>query len=513
LNPRESSENEPAPACTWALALLVAGVLYALTMAPGLSWGDSGDAQLRVLLGHWYDHQDLVRSHVPFYLVAGALSRLGIDAALAANLVSAASGAIAVANVTLLLAMLTCRRVAAVCGAAVLLLSHCLWHQATVAEVMTLSVMLMTSELVCLFQFLRARRVGWLLGAMFLNGLGLATHHLAALNWPAYVVMLLLVRDAIPTPRFKWLAIGGVLFVIGASPLIAVFAVGWQTYHDLGRVIGEMLAGRFESKVFNVSLPWSMAGRLAAYTAYSFPTPLLTLAPIGVAVLWRDRPRTKAVLLLMPLLVHFLFAARYNVADQHAFMLHTYVFLAILVGLGVDTLLVTHESKAWTLGVTMMSLAAPIVYAVVPEILRHDAPQFAALPSRRLPYRDPFDWFLKPWRTGDHGPETFARQTLASLPPDPVLLADSTPMPPLVYVQVANDFRSDVQISSAQWYQSWFPAPVDWESDEFRRALYDGRVFTLTDRFTPGHPLSGPEYAFEPRGLIFRVVSHPDVDR
>jgi len=494
------------------VAFTGAGILYFLTMMPGLAWGDSGNAQLRVLLGHWYDHQYLVRSHVPYYIITSALAASGLAPTISANVVSAAAGAITVANVAVLLALLTKRRTAIACGATVLLFSHCLWHQATMAEVMTTSTMFMTSELVLLVLFLRRRRIGWLLTAMLLNGLHLAIHHLAALNWPAYLMVLFVICNILPKPHVRWLAPGTILFLLGASPLLAVFYVGWQTHHDLATVLAEMATGRFGPNVFNLSLNLAMVGRIVGYIGYSFPTPLLLLMPVGILALWRSQTRNETVLILIPLIVHFLFAIRYNVPDQHAFMLHTFVFLAILMGLGVDRFLAKRQSNAWRLAALVLPFTAPVLYTVVPDLIRSHAPNFEDLASRRLPYHDPYDWFLRPWRCGNRGPEAFAHEVLDALPPNAVLAVDTAAVAPLVYIQVRDNLRRDIQIHPAEWYQAWFDTPINLESPAFTDAIRRGRVFTLTDRFAPTSPLAGPQFAFLTMGPVYRVAISPQFD-
>ena len=143
-----------------------------LTMAPGVLWGDSGDAQVRVLAGEWTDARELARTHITYYAAAIGLHRFGgLDAALAANLVSALAGAITVANTCWLLSLFVRRRLAVVCGGALLLVSHTLWQLSTGAEVVTFSTMCLSFEMVMVTRFAQTSRARWLALAALANGI------------------------------------------------------------------------------------------------------------------------------------------------------------------------------------------------------------------------------------------------------------------------------------------------------------------------------------------------------
>ncbi|MEZ6083387.1 MAG: hypothetical protein R3E58_05415 [Phycisphaerae bacterium] len=72
------------------MAFLAAAVLYCATAAPGVLWGDFGEAQLRVLTGQLQDLRELARSHVTYFAVTCGITRLlGTNPVETANLVSA----------------------------------------------------------------------------------------------------------------------------------------------------------------------------------------------------------------------------------------------------------------------------------------------------------------------------------------------------------------------------------------------------------------------------------------
>lgn len=491
----------------WLLATLAAAMLYLATAHRGLAWGDSGNAQLRVLLGHYYDRQDLSRSHLPYYAVADLTATLGISPANAATLVSALAGAVTLGNLAWWLTYFVRSRLVLACGVTILTLSHALWSQATVAEVMTFSTMALTFELALVTAFAQSSRRTYLLAAVVVNGIGFSAHNLAMLTWPAYVAYFLADRHALGRQRLRTVLLGVVGWLLGSAPWWALLWAATNRSGDFSNALYEMLAGRYAGHVFNL-LPTPRALlKLAAYTLYSFPTPLLLAVFIGIPRLRRIVPPLRWYL-LVAFLCFLVFALRYSVPDQHVFLLHSYVFGILAVAVGVEAKVLSKASrfgpKVFLIACTLLS---PLVYVVVPHVLRTRFPATTIIPQRSVRYRDPFDWFLKPWRLGDSGAERFAREVLAELPANTVLVLDSTQMPPLLYLQSAEDLRRDVRIVGAACFQPWFTASFDLASGAREQAIREGRLFTVTDVPQELNVLIR-SYAFIPQGRLFRVAPH-----
>ena len=89
----------------WAVGFIAGLLLYGGTVAPGLLWGDSGEAQLQIALDGWYVNGEIVRSHVLYFAFARFLHwLLPLKATLAGNLTAALAGALTIANVAWLIA-------------------------------------------------------------------------------------------------------------------------------------------------------------------------------------------------------------------------------------------------------------------------------------------------------------------------------------------------------------------------------------------------------------------------
>jgi Protein O-mannosyl-transferase TMEM260-like len=496
-----------SPSTAWMIATVVAAVLYITTMAPGVSWGDSGNAQVRVLNGLRWDRVDLSRSHVLYYIVGSFIADLGVDAAYLANLISALAGAVTVGNIAALAAVLKLRRTAVACAALMLMLSHALWHLSSVAEVMTFSTMLLTTEFLLIAKFVSARKPPWLIAAMFVNGLGVATHNMSLLMWPAYAVLLWMARRDKPETSWRTLLACGGALAIGASPVIALFFKMIGRRGTAFEVAHELLAGRFAPDVFNIFPSFGRLVKMAAYTAYSFPTPLLFLFTAGAFALWRRASRRFAVFFVVAFAVNFIFAIRYSVPDQHVFLLHSYLFGIIFIAFAIDKILDTRRSVATSAVLIALAMPAPLVYAVVPDLLKARFPHLVPLPVRTVRYREPFRWFLKPWRRGDDGAERFAREVLNDLPYDAVLVIDSTLMPPILYLQGAQGLRRDVHIVGARSFQLWFDGPVSISEDMIAGFVKEGRMCTVSNEPRYLNPkITTERYKLEPLGHAYRMV-------
>src|SRR5690606_22100393 len=129
-------------------------LLYLVSLAPGPVWQDNGLVQNRVLRRDLFGHMGLALSHPLYYLAAFALQYVPIaDSAWRTNLVSAVFAALAVANILLLLRLLTGRVAPAIVGTLSVALAHTFWQHAALPETYSRSAALLTAELLCLARY------------------------------------------------------------------------------------------------------------------------------------------------------------------------------------------------------------------------------------------------------------------------------------------------------------------------------------------------------------------------
>jgi hypothetical protein len=66
---------------------------------------------------------------------------------------------------------------------------------------------------------------------------------------------------------------------------------------------------------------------------------------------------------------------------------------------------------------------------------------------REIPGRPALQFFLWPSKRGYFGARQFAEAALHNLPPNAIIIADYTVAEPMLYLQIAEHFRSDVTVA------------------------------------------------------------------
>lgn len=488
----------------WCIAFAAALVLYRLSMAPGLLWGDPGEAQFHTLYPGWLVAGQIARSHVLFYACSSALARLpGFDAASAANTVSVLGGAWTIANLAWLLSTLCRRRIAVVVGTMLLAFAHTFWQHAAQAEMLTLTTALLTTEAMALVRLVETGRLRWVAVLALANGLGASNHNFALLMWPVYVLLALRFLARWREQRARAVILAAVFLLMGMLPILLLSVDYYRTHESLRATVKSFLVGDYAQQVLNVSRIPRLLKVAAFAVLLNFPTPLLLAAPIGLAAARKSLEPIYVRYLTACLLIFGAFGMRYDVFDQHTFLIPFFLYLSILMALGVDHILDEfRRPKVAPLTLFFASLA-PLCYAAAPPILRAYDPNIGPMPTRKFPHRDRLNWFLRPWRTGYDGPERFARETLAALPQNAVLVVDSSIWPPLNYLQLAEGIRLDVRLDSVVAHQPWLPA-IAWEERE--QALAEGRLFSSAeDPYYQPCWMRSRDFRFEPFGHVFQV--------
>lgn len=426
--------------------LCVTGVLYALSCAPGALWQDSGLIQYRTWHSDIEGFLGLALSHPLYYLLAIAAKLAGLgEFGYRVNLVSALAGAVAVANLYLLVRLWLGEDFPALIAAATLALAHTFWQHASIAETYTLWTALFLAELIVLLRYTQTKRSAYLYSLGLLNGLSLAVHVLAVIPLACYLVLLgvLLGKKAI---RVKHVAVVALLWMVGALPyeyLIVKHAV--STGDVLGTLASAAFGDRWRADVLNTCLSWTVVKEDILLLLYNFPTPNIFLSLAGLVALYRIKCGSAFRYVVTVLMLLFLvFAFRYTVADRYAFFIPFYSIAATIVGLGAHVVTRRAPGKIVPALIASFALLPAGVYAVAPGRARQ---MHVALGTRAdIAYRDDYAYFLQPWKTGDDGPARFAREALALVESGAIIYADTTTVGPLLYVQEVCNERPDVKI-------------------------------------------------------------------
>ena len=448
----------------------------------------------------------LAISHPLYCLVAIAAKLVPLgEVAHRVNLVSAIAAALAVANLYLLVRLWLGSDFPAIIAAVTLAVSHTFWQHASIAETYTLWTALFLAELVMLLQYTRTTRVGYLYLLGLLNGLAIAVHMLAAIALACYAVLLvvLLVRKAI---RGKDVAVAAALWVLGAMPYEYLIVKNIAHNGDvLGTLASAAFADRWRGDVLNTSLSWKIVRENALFLGLNCPTPNILLFFVGGYALCRTaHVRAFRIVLVALLILFFVFAFRYTVSDRYAFFIPFYSLTAILIGLGVHEVCSHHRATAYV--VACCSLLPIIAYVAAPAMAER---MHLPIGTRGdIPYRNDYDFFLKPWKTGDTGADRFATEALTGAEPNAIVLADTTTVGPLLYVQEVKGLRPDVKIVtgliSSQGASAYDPSAL--EQLVGRQPMY---VTSKQRGYCPPFVLEKCESIRA--GVLWRVVRHTSV--
>ena len=364
-----------------------------------------------------------------------------------------------------------------------------------------MSTALLSAEVLCLFQYARTGRARWLVVLFLANGLGISNHMLAALSLAGYGVMTLwlVLRGRVRWSLLPWL---GVAWLAGAGLYLGMIVAQIAAGASVGEVMHSALFGtRSASPVLNLLPDTRQLIASGLYLGLSFPTPAALLIIPGLVALRSRELRLVRIMLVVLLAVHLAWAVRYDVPDQYTFFIPALVLLAMVIGQGADRFL-QGRSRRWVYGLVAAAALPAVVYVPLPGIARATGVQLGV--SRSVPYRDTYDYFLRPWKTCYHGAERFAQEVCVMLPPGAVLIADSTTVRPIHYLQLTGRWRDDVRV---------YPLLEREGANAFRlseqavsQELADGLVYTVNV-----HPAHLPRwlrkgYRFTKTGLIYRVT-------
>jgi hypothetical protein len=484
--------------------LVVFTLLYAATAQRGASWQDFGMFQWRVLHDDYAGQLGLALAH-PLYIAIGQIAKLipvG-DFCTRLTLLSGLGMAVALANLACILALITGRRWIGFATAAMLSVAHAVWWMSTVAKHFTWVTAGLTLEIWLLLALLR-RPAWWRVTLLALvSGLGWSMHNLALLPLPVYgiVAIALVARRRMPA----WsLATAAGAFLAGAGLYLSMIVEEAFRSGDLAAAIRSALFGvRYAEQVLNVAGVSDHFRENVGLAALSFASFLLPLTIVGWFHFRRRLGGAAAAAVGAITAVEFLFVARYPVPDQFTFLVPALALFALAAGVGVSVL--ADRSRGWR----NAAVAACVLSVAIPPALYAAGPRLAEVAGLhvqryRQPLRDEFRYMIVPWKQNEDSAERFADAALREAAPSGVILADSTPIHPLLLVQERDGLAPDVRVE----FRSQPLPPYDQDPSAFRAALDSRPLYAVSiapDRL-PAKLLKDAEFSRENGETLYRLV-------
>jgi hypothetical protein len=478
-------------------------VLYIVSCAPSVLWQDSGLIQYRIWNNDIEGFHGLAISHPLFYLLAIGVKYITLgEFAHRVNLISAIAGAVAVANMFLLVRLWLGKNLPAVVAAVTFALSHTFWRHASIIETYTLWTALFLAELIMLLQYTKTKQVHYLYWLGLLSGLSIAVHMLASIPLVCYAVLIgfLLAKKEI---HIRSLTIITLLWIFGALPYEYLIVKNIIQTGDLTETLSSVAFGhRWQGAVLNASLSMGMIKENFLYILLNFPTPNFLLFFIGCFGLFKMSPgRGFRNTVLALTVLFFLFAFRYTVPDRYAFFIPFYCLVSILIGLGTDILQRKKNPKVPVFLVLLFCILPIGAYAALPPMA--EQMQLNIGTRNDVPYRDDYEYFLRPWKTGYKGAELFAEEALVLSEDNAVIYADTTTVGPLLYLQEVKGKRPDIKIVSGTINSKDAPK---FNEQTIRQLLEAGPVYVVSPRpgYCPQFVLD--QYNIVRTGILWQVV-------
>lgn len=456
-----------SPTMTGIIGATCAMLLYALTVAPTFSWGDSADLAMRLVSDADQSFVGTHRDYVLFRFLGQAAEWLPIqDAGLRANLFTAFWGAVTVGAVAFCVQVICRARAAAFAAAGSLTVAHSFWLLSVIAEVYTFNAALvfLVFALIVAWWDSGSQRLLWV--AAFFAGLALL-HHATG---------LVLVTAILPLLAMRARQIGAA----NAAAVIIIFLLTSSAYWlsvfaRLGAELGllDALGLRMSQNAFFEVSATKEALKFFAYLTFNFAGIGIFLGLIGFAQTLKNREWAAFPPLLWA--VAFIFAGiTSSIPDKFNVYVLVYPSFAILVGIGaawvIKRFALQVRSSVAILAVLLLIPPAGYATAVwASRILGVDL-----VGARIAPLRDNSTYFLWPPKTGDFGPRIFAEHALTDLPEGSILIADYTLWRPIYFVQVVEALRTDVDV---QFVERLFAEGVD---NWIERQPCERRVFLAT---------------------------------
>ena len=480
-----------SPLVVGALAL----VLFVVTAAPGVLWGDSAKLTLMAL------DVELIPQpggHPTYVLLAALWVRLWpSNPAYALNIFSAISAAIAVALLYRSLRF-SLGTAAAAFAAGTLAFSHLFWNSATLAESYAPAAAILAGLLALSVGYFDDPRPWRLWLAALLLGLGAGINSIVIIALPALAIPLI----------HRWRQTGlrhvlpAVLFAgLGLIPfMIAGVVTGGGIWSFMAAAGGEFAAyAQPPSEVFRELL------RYPLYLAYQVPGPQgLVLIP-GLVWLWRHRrPELQVYLGVWVLIVAF--GALWLRQRQFMILSVGAIPMAAVAGAGfrwaIDLAAARFRRSLERVGIGVAVAAPLLLYALVPALSARLGVDLTG-GARTVPYRE-MSYFLQPWKAEVTGPMRYADEAFAILGPEDHIFADFTLARVLRYRQRVRDASPDAIIEIDSYI-------ITGDSDGYiarlEAALEGGRVF-LADNESDYYFLTalGERFEVTPVGPLFEVL-------
>ncbi|MBI2856243.1 MAG: DUF2723 domain-containing protein [Chloroflexi bacterium] len=501
-----------------ALAIaLVSFMIYALTLAPTVYWGDSAE------LATAADHLGIPHPPgYPLYVLLGKAFVVAVpfgDVAYRVNVMSVFFASLTMGALYLTSWPIVRKAAPALMATLVIAFSRDIWESAVVAEVYSLHVFFMVACILAVVWWKQSGSIRALYVLAALVGLALAHHRMILLVLPALLYGVVALG---PWRKIRWphlammatLVATGLLFYLYLplrymqEPALDAARLSGADLTTLSGFLEFTTARIYQGRLVLTDIPqvWEqLTSILSTMTSHL----LLVGMAIVVAGALRQYLHRRRVFVLISLvfLANLLFISAYRVPDISQFIVVAIVPLGLWLAEGLDLFLETFQR--WLDALRPVSLTLPrgakagYLHSMVPVAF------LSVLPIAMMSLN-----FTDMDIGGDRMASDYGRQNLEALPQDAVLWMQ-WPNNVFWYTQMVEGIRPDIEVVDFRYLihravgPEGLKAPVtqDGYTANTRKALdalegYSGRPLFLTTYL----PLLASRWAMEPYGDLYRLT-------
>lgn len=426
-------------------------IFYLFTLLPSLAWGDGVKLQSEAVAGESFvlaemppdeftpDPYPFAKVGVaawdhPLYIVAGHMLVRAlpfVDPLWLINLISAIFGA---ASVTLLFLLIYCyteSMFASWYASLSLAVSHTFWWHSSTPEVYTLFVFLLLLSLYFFEKFESAGKQKYLIFSAFVLGLAASTHILAFLAFPAIGLYYLFSRKYrdFHISQSKQLILPALGFLFGFSLYLVQF-VRMSSNFPLDKIMGPVVGSTFLTQLDALS-PLLLGQSLLSYLFFlmvQFGIQGIILGILGIRKILNGK-NIFSRKINFSFLVFFLFGIFYRVTDQFTFFITSYVFWAILMGIGAGyalSLFLPNRRLLLPVILSLLLAATPFFYTALPQLAASNGldDTVIGIPKIGVGVRDGLAYYVNPNKRGDASAYDFGSRVLENLEPNSVIIAE-----------------------------------------------------------------------------------------
>jgi glycosyltransferase involved in cell wall biosynthesis len=417
--------------------------LYAFTAQRGVSWGEAGLFQFRILTHDLEGFAGLALAH-PLYIMVGSVASLIVPEQYVfwfMNFFSGVWTSLTLIVLSRIVYELTKSVKASLLAVLTFGLSHMVWYSSTMSEVYTMSLFFIALETFIFIKFIKTSENGYLIPLAFFNGLGLSVHNFSLLALPVYAFVIaskFITQKKCAFERVK--AIGAYLlsfafWVMGLMPLLILAIKSYSVSHDIIQVLKSLLFGQYAqvvAGVSNVNVKGLIVNYLIASLSFILPGWFYLFKKSNFSL---KSSVDKSLFVLF--LIHFTFWVRYFVPDQATFILPTLFFAMLLISRSLANV---KRVKTFVFLTLLLSVGVPFLVTYIGKKLPLNASKAS------LPYRDEIEYFAQPWKMSEHSAEKFVFKVASEVNGFSTLYADITPMAPLGCAKKMNWLPRSLQL-------------------------------------------------------------------